>query len=88
MQNTIDKIDQFENTYQTFANDIYKVSLYFLREEKKAQKITEQVFFEFYEELESVDSDHVFAYLVYKAKRLSINEQNHETAEGEVRECE
>lgn len=88
MQNTIDKIDQFENTYQTFANDIYKVSLYFLKEEKKAQKITEQVFFEFYEELESVDSDHIFAYLVYKAKMLSTNEPIHKTAEGEVRECE
>lgn len=88
MQNRIEKIEQFENIYQTFVNDIYKVSLYFLKEEKKAQKITEQVFLEFYEELDRVDSDHIFAYLVYKAKTLSTNEPIHETAKGEVREYE
>lgn len=85
MRNKDEKIKQFENIYQTFVNDIYKVSLYYLKDEKKAQKVTEQVFLEFYEELDSVDSNHIFAYLVYKAKRLSTNEHIHETAKGEVR---
>lgn len=88
MRNEKEKIKQFENIYKTFANDIYKVSLYILKGEKKAQKITEQVFLELYEEFDSMDSNHIFAYLVCKAKKLSTNEHIHETAKGEVREHE
>ena len=88
--NTKEKIKkkQFEDVYKSYVGDIYKVCFYFLKDEKKARKITEQVFVEFYTELDRVNSDHTFSYLVHKAKRLSTNEQVHESAKGEVRENE
>ena len=82
------KKKQFEDVYKSYVGDIYKVCFYFLKDEKKAQKITEQVFVEFYAELDSVSFNHTFSYLVHKAKRLSANEQVHESAKGEVRENE
>lgn len=85
MRSKKDKIKQFEIIYRTYVNDVYRVSLYYSKDEKKAQKVTQQVFFELYKKLENVDSNHIFAYLVCKAKSMSTNEHIHETAKGEVR---
>ena len=68
------KEEQFEKIFKAYVNDIYRVCFYFSKDEKKAEEITEQVFIELYQELDEMDSDYIFSYLVYNAKRLSTNE--------------
>lgn len=78
------KQKKLEKVYKSHANEIYKVCLHYLKNERKAQDVTERVFLEYYEKFEEVDSKHIFAYLVQQAKRLSTNEEVHEYANGEV----
>lgn len=78
---------RYEKIYQSHADDIYRICLHFLKDEKRAKDATEKVFVEFYKEFHEVDSDHIFAYLVFMAKRLSSGEQVHNLASGEVTEC-
>ena len=80
------KQEKYKKIYKSYVDDIYKICLYFLKDEKKAKDTTGQVFVEFYKEFDEVDSDHIFAHLVHKAKRLSSDEQVHKFASGEVTE--
>ncbi len=80
------KQKKLEKIYKSHASEIYKVCLHYLKAEKKAKDVTEQVFLEYYKKFEEVDSKHIFAYLVQQAKRLSTNEEVHEYANGEVRQ--
>lgn len=80
------KQKKFEKIYKSYANEIYKVCLYYSKNEIKAQDITEQVFLDYYRKIEEIDSNHIFAYLVQQAKRLSTEDNVHEYANGEVRQ--
>lgn len=77
---------KFEKIYRAYVDDIYRVCLYFSRDEEKAKNITVEVFLELYKEFDEVDPDHIFARLVQRAKRLSLGELVHNYASGEVTE--
>ena len=86
MQNVSVVIKQrkLQKIYKAHANEVYRICLHYLKDEKKAQDITEQVFLELYKKMDEVNSNHVFAYLAQLAKRLSTQEHVHEFANGEV----
>lgn len=65
-----EKDKKFDSIYQAYANDLYKVCLYFTEDKASAQEITEQTFIDFYSYFEEIDSDYVFAYLVRAAREL------------------
>lgn len=64
------KDEKFEEIYQMYANDLYRVCLYFAKEEGLAQEIFEQTFIDFYNYFEEINPDCMFAYLVRAAKDL------------------
>ena len=80
------KQKKYQKIYKSYVNDIYRICLCFLKDEKKAKDATEQVFVDFYKEFEEVDSAHIFPHLVHNAKRLATNEKSHEFVSGEVTE--
>lgn len=67
------KWERYEQIYRTYANDVYKVCLYYSQDKQKASDDTERVFVEFYDEFEDVESDQFFALLIRKAKSLAVN---------------
>ena len=79
------KRDRLLRVYKVHGDDIYRICLHFTRNEKKAKDITKQVFVELYQEMDEVDYNHVFAYLVRQAKRLSTKKNIHEFTNREAR---
>lgn len=80
------KRKRYEKIYKSYVDDVYRVCLHFLKDKTRAEEITAQVFADFYKEFDKVDSDHIFAHLVYQAKSLSTGDKDHEYASGVVRE--
>lgn len=80
------KRKRFEKIYRSYVNDVYRVCLYYSKDERRAKDLTTQVFVEFYKEFEEMDSNHIFAHLVHKAKGLSTDQHIHNFATGEVTE--
>ncbi len=62
---------RFKKVYEMCADEVYRVCLYFMRDEKEAQRIAEQAFVEFYDEFEDIDPKYWKAYLVCKARDLA-----------------
>ena len=61
MQNVSVLIKQrkLQKIYKAHANEVYRICLHYLKDEKKAQDITEQVFLELYKKMDEVNSNHV-----------------------------
>lgn len=70
--NTI-KEARFERIYRTYQNDVYKISLYYTRDEHTAQDIAQKVFSQFYLHMDNVNTDSVRAYLIRSARNLAYN---------------
>lgn len=64
---------RFENIYRTFQNDVYKISLYYTKDEHIAQDIAQKVFYQFYLHMDNVNMDSVRAYLLRSSRNLSYN---------------
>lgn len=75
---------RFEKIYKFYADDIYRVCLYYSKDEGIAQDITIQTFMELYKVFEEVDSQQTFTFLVHKVKELLSEVPIHETAAEEV----
>ena len=67
------KWERYERIYRMYADNVYKVCLYYSKDKKKAADDTERVFVEFYDEFENVESDQLFALLIRKAKNMAVN---------------
>ena len=67
------KEEKFEEIYQAFQNDVYRISLYYTKDTHTAQDITQKVFYQFYLRSENVNPDSVRAYLIRSARNLSYN---------------
>lgn len=77
----------YEVVYDSYANDVYKICFYYLRDENQAANITQQVFLNFYKVYDEVNPDHILGHLVREAKRLLASSQNHQITGEEVTEC-
>lgn len=64
---------RFEKIYRTFQNDVYKISLYYTKEEHIAQDISQKVFYQFYLHFDNVNLDSVRSYLLRSARNMSYN---------------
>lgn len=60
----------YESVYRKYSNDIYRISLCFLKNEETAMNVTQQVFFNFYESFEKIAEDDYYSYLIGKTKQL------------------
>ncbi len=67
------KEEEFEKLYQQYRNDVYKISLYYTKNEQEAQDITQKVFFALYLRMDKIQTEYVKAYLITAAKNLSYN---------------
>lgn len=67
------KEEKFEEIYRTFQNDVYRISLYYIKDMHTAQDITQKVFYQFYMHYENINPDSVRAYLFRSARNLSYN---------------
>lgn len=86
-ENVTTREKEFENVYQSYANDIYRLCLYYLKDENQAKDIAIQVFLNFYKIFDEVNPDYRLGYLVREAKELLAIGSNHEITGGEVTEC-
>ena len=64
---------RFEKIYRAYQNDVYKISLYYTKDEHIAQDITQKVFYQFYLHFDNVNLDMVRSYLIRSARNLSYN---------------
>lgn len=75
----MNKTEKFELIYERYANDVYRLSLYLLKDETKAQDITQRAFENMYKRLQESDEESVCNQLLIEAKRLA---KNQDTKEG------
>lgn len=67
------KEERFEELYQQHRNDVYKISLYYTKNEQEAQDITQKVFFAFYLRMDKIQLEKAREYLIRAARNLSYN---------------
>ena len=57
-------IKQFEMIYEEYANDVYRVALYLVKDEKKAQDIVWQAFVNIYKQWRETDETSIYLQLL------------------------
>lgn len=67
------KEEKFDRIYRTYQNDVFKISLYYTKDEYIAQDISQKVFYQFYLHFDNVNKDSVRTYLIRSARNLSYN---------------
>ena len=77
---------QYEEIYRRYANDVYKVCLYYLKDEEQAKDVVEQAFRSLYEHINEVNPDYILGYLINKVKGVSHNESTENLVSKEVKE--
>ena len=78
---------QYEEVYATYADDVYKICIYYLKDEEKAKEIATQALVNFYEIFDKVDSRYILGFLVREIKRLLSSSQGRQFTDEEVKEC-
>lgn len=74
----------YESIYRKYSDDIYRLSLCFLKDEETAKKVTQQVFFSFYESFEKIAESDCYSYLIGKTKQLTNDIVKKKYTEEEV----
>lgn len=62
-----------DEVYRAYQRDVYRVCLYFTRDEYAAQDVMQKTFYEFYLHYDTVNHDCIRAYLLRSARNLSYN---------------
>ena len=71
MKKNSEKMKKFKKIFDSHAINVYRICLYILRDEEKAEEIAETVFVNFYEHMEEVRPEMVLAHLVVEARNKS-----------------
>lgn len=61
--------------YEEYANDVYRVALYLVKDEKKAQDIVWQAFVNIYKQWLETDETSIYLQLLKETKRIAQNER-------------
>ena len=69
------KEEKFDNIYRLYSKDVYKVCLYYSKNEDLAQDLMQQTFLKFYDHFEKLNPNCMQAYLIRSAKNLFLNYQ-------------
>lgn len=67
------KKEKLEEVYRLYRDDVYKVCLYFAKNEAAAQELTQQTFFKYYQHIDDAEIEATQGYLVRMARNLSFN---------------
>lgn len=67
------KEERFEKIYQEYHHDVYRISLYYTKNEYEAQDITQKVFYKLYQHFDEIHLESVRAYMFRAARNLSYN---------------
>lgn len=73
MRGAQSKEERFEKIYRQYKDEVYRISLYYTRNEQEAQDITQKVFYKFYLYIDRIQPDCIKAYLFRSARNLSYN---------------
>ncbi len=73
MQKIKTKEEMFEEIYRIYQHDVYKISLYYTKDEYIAQDIAQKAFYKLYLHFENVNPDSVRFYLLRTARNMSYN---------------
>lgn len=83
--------EKFDSIYRAYADEVYRVSLYYTKDEYVAQEITQKTFYQFYLHFHNVNMKSVRAYLIRTARNLAYNrawDRKRETYEERLEELE
>lgn len=83
----ITKLKRYEKVYAAHADKIYKICLYYLKDQKQAEEATLQVFLNCYKKTDEKDYKHIFGLLVHEAKQIIFGEEVPECLRKEVTQC-
>ncbi len=67
------KEERFEKIYRQYKDEVYRISLYYTKNEQESQDITQKVFYKFYLYFDKINPDCIKAYLFRSARNLSYN---------------
>lgn len=73
MQRNTAKEEKFEEIYRTYQNDVFKISLYYTKDEYISQDIAQKAFYKLFLHFDNVNLDCVRSYLLRTARNLSYN---------------
>lgn len=68
------KLEKFEEIYSMHVDKIYRICLYYLRDEKRAGDITVGAFVNYYKKFDGRNYDDAFDCLVDEVKKLILKE--------------
>ena len=71
--------------YGDYKDDIYRVCLYFTKDQFVAQELAQQVFFNLYQHIDQIEMDGVRGYLIRSARNVCFNyfrDMKYEEAKG------
>lgn len=75
---------KFELIYRKYADDVYRVSLYLLKDEEKAMHLAQQAFANVYKKMNEIEEQSLRSHLIHEVKNLATDFlQNKETEEEE-----
>ncbi len=74
-----EKEKKFAEFSEVFAEDIYKVCLYFTKDKVTAQQAAQQTFLDFYDHFESISPEMYRAYLIHMAKKMALENSQDES---------
>ena len=64
-------VKQFEMIYDKYANDVYRVALYLVKDEDKAKDIARQAFVNIYQTHHNMNENKIYSRLIYAVKKLA-----------------
>lgn len=67
------KEELYDEIYRKYHNDVYKISLYYVKDADAAEDITQNVFFQFYMRFQHINRDCIKAYLIRAARNAAYN---------------
>lgn len=73
MEHQMNKEEKFESIYRTYETDVFRLSMYFTKNEQAARDIVQKVFFEFYLHLDNINLEHARGYLFRSARNMAYN---------------
>lgn len=70
--------------YKRYADDVYKVCIFYLRDEKKAKDFSVQAFQKLYEHFDEVEPKYMLGYLIHEVKSMIQEASDKKIASEEV----
>lgn len=73
MEQKMKKDERFEEIYDAYADEIYKLSVYYTKDEQVSQEIVQNTFMKLYVHMDNMKLDYVRAWLIRVARNLIYN---------------